>query len=131
MGKTILISSHILPELSEVCTSIGIIERGKMVVSGTVEEIMSKMSHKHSLKIKVLGSMEPAVRFLKEQTFIGSIKMGNDHIIADYEGKSELLADMLKNMVKSDIPIVSFAEVEDSLETIFMHVTGGVSSAAN
>jgi ABC-2 type transport system ATP-binding protein len=125
MGKTILISSHILPELAEMCTSIGIIERGKMVVSGTVGEIMRKVSHKRSIRIKALGDQEPVVRFLQEQPFIGGITTGNDYVEADFDGNGGTLAELLRNMIKNDLPVISFSETEGSLESIFMHVTGG------
>lgn len=125
MGKTILISSHILPELSEICTSIGIIERGRMVISGTVEEIMHRMSGKRTIRIKVLGNMEPAVRFLREQPLAGSISEGNDYIEVGFGGNGNDMADMLKGMVMSGIPVVSFAELEGSLESIFMNLVGG------
>jgi len=131
MGKTILISSHILPELSEMCTSIGIIERGRMIVSGTVEEIMKKVSHKRAIRIKVLGELDPAVRFLQEQPYIGSISAGNDHINADFDGNGETMAQLLKGMVTAGIPVMSFSETEGNLESIFMHLTGGVNDNAN
>lgn len=131
MGKAILISSHILPELSELCTSIGIIEKGRMAISGTVDDIMQKVSHKRKLRIKVLGDMDPAVKFLQEQPCIGSVTAANDHIDADLVGNSGILADILKNMVARDIPVVSFTEVEGSLESIFMHLTGGVTANAS
>lgn len=125
MGKTILISSHILPELSEMCTSIGIIEKGRMVISGTVDEIMRKMSHKRTLKIKVLGEPEPAVKLLQEQITIGKVTVGNDHIEAEFEGDGNQMAGILRDLVRSGIPVVSYSEVEGNLENIFMQVTGG------
>ncbi|MCR4436785.1 MAG: ABC transporter ATP-binding protein [Clostridiales bacterium] len=125
MGKTILISSHILPELAEVCTSIGIIEQGKMVVSGTVEEILRKASRKKTLRVKVLGDMEPAVKYLQEQPSLTGVAAGSDYIDADFDGDGAVLAGILKGMVAGGIPVVSFAELEGSLESIFMHITGG------
>lgn len=131
MGKTILISSHILPELAEVCTSIGIIERGKMVISGTVDEIMQKVSHRKSIRIKVLGDLEPAVKFLQEQPSVGAISAGNDFVEAEFDGDSAAQSDILKEMITQDIPITSFTEVEGSLEAIFMHLTEGGNKDAN
>lgn len=129
MGKTILISSHILPELAEVCTSIGIIEHGKMVVSGTVDEIMHRVSHKRTIRIKALGDQEPAVKYLQEQPSIGGITAGNDFIEASFDGSGNMLADILKGMVIAGVPVISFGEVEGSLESIFMQLTGGTNDA--
>ena len=130
MGKTILISSHILPELAELCTSIGIIEHGKMVISGTVEEIMKKVSHRKTLRVKVLGDMDPTVRFLQEQPLTGGISIASDYIDVDFEGDDEALAGILKSLVNNGIPIISFTELEKNLESVFMHLTvGGVDNA--
>lgn len=125
IGKTIIISSHILPELAELCTSIGIIEKGKMVVSGTVEEIMQKTSHKKVLRVKVLGELEGAVKLLKEQPSIGAVNVHNDYLEADFSGTNEVMAEILKVAIKNDIPIVSFTEVDRNLESVFMHLIGG------
>lgn len=131
MGKTVLISSHILPELAELCTSIGIIEHGKMVVSGTVEEIMQKISHNKSVKIKVIGDLSPAVKYLQEQPWISETHTLNDSIEANYEGDENQLAEILKGMIQNNIPVVSFSEVEGNLESVFMHVVGGGAGNAN
>lgn len=125
LGKTIIISSHILPELAELCTSIGIIEKGKMVVSGTVEEIMQKTSQKKVIRVKVLGELEGAVKILKEQPSIGSVNVHNDYLEADFHGTNEIMAEILKTAIKNEIPVVSFSEVDRNLESVFMHLIGG------
>lgn len=125
MGKTILISSHILPELAELCTSIGIINQGKMVASGTVEEIMVKLAHGGKVKIKVTDRMEEAVRLLQEQTSIGGISVAGDTVEADFKGDETVLYGILKRLVMQDIPVVSFTEEGGSLESVFMQLTEG------
>ncbi len=125
LGKTIIISSHILPELAELCTSIGIIEKGKMVVSGTVEEIMQKTSQKKVIRVKVLGELEGAVKMLKEQPSIGAVNVHNDYLEADFHGTNEIMAEILKTAIKNEIPVVSFSEVDRNLESVFMHLIGG------
>ncbi len=101
MGKTILISSHILPELAELCTAIGIIDKGKKVVSGTVEEIMSQVYMNKIIRIKVLDKKEALEKFLKEQPAISSIKVHSEYIDAEFEGTKEVMAQMLKKCYKS------------------------------
>jgi len=125
LGKTIIISSHILPELAELCTSIGIIQKGKMIVSGTVDDIMQKTAHKKSIRVRVLDNMEGAVKVLKEQPSIGEVNVHNDFLEADFNGTNEVMAEILKTAIKNDIPIVSFTEVERNLESVFMHLIGG------
>jgi len=132
MGKTILISSHILPELSEICTSIGIIEKGRMVVSGSVDEIMKKASCRRVIRIKVLGDINPAVRFLQEQPSIKNVSAANGHIDSDYDGDDSGMAEILRGMVKNNISVVSFTEVERNLESVFMNlITGGTNGDAD
>lgn len=125
MGKTVLISSHILHELSEICTAIGIIDNGKMVISGSVDKIMEKLSHARRIRVKVLGDINPAVKILKEQPEIGMITTGNDYIEAGFNGSGSVLAEILKNMIQNGISVTSFAETGDNLESIFMHLTKG------
>lgn len=129
MGKTILISSHILPELAEMCTAIGIIDKGKKVVSGTVEEIMSQVYMNKIIRIKVLDKKEELEKFLKEQPVISSIKVHSEYIDAEFEGTKEVMANMLKSAVNQDIPIISFCEVSRNLESVFMNLIGGEKNA--
>lgn len=125
MGKTVLISSHILSELSEMCTSIGIIDKGKMVASGTVEEIMDKLSHTSRIKIKVSEKLEDAVRLLQEQPSVGKININGNVIEASYKGDEKILSEILKRLVIQGIPVVSFTETGEGLESVFMQLTEG------
>jgi ABC-2 type transport system ATP-binding protein len=125
MGKTILISSHILSELSEICTSVGIIEKGRMVASGSVDEIMKKASCNKTIRVSVLGDLNPAMKFLQEQPSIGDIITTNGYLDADYDGDERDMAEMLKNMIKNGIPVVSFTEVEKNLESAFINIIWG------
>ena len=80
MGKTIIISSHILSELAEMCTTIGIIDKGNMVTKGTVEEIMQKLSTSTPLKIHVTGNVETAVRIIKENPQVENFSINGPDI---------------------------------------------------
>ncbi|HOJ10343.1 MAG TPA: ABC transporter ATP-binding protein [Clostridiales bacterium] len=122
MGKTVLISSHILSELSEMCTSIGIIDRGKMVASGPVADIIKKASYNRVIRIKVTGSPEMAVKFLKEQPSVGSISEASDYIDADFNGNEQELASILRGMIYANISVISFMELEKNLESAFMSI---------
>jgi ABC-2 type transport system ATP-binding protein len=125
LGKTVLISSHILHELSELCTSIGIIEAGKLVASGSVQDITLKMSHSNQLKIRVSEKEEEAVKILMEMPGIGSISSVSGIIDVNMEGGEEAYVRILKTLVEKDIPVVSFHPVEGSLESVFMQLTKG------
>ncbi|MBE3102234.1 MAG: ABC transporter ATP-binding protein [Firmicutes bacterium] len=123
MGKTILISSHILPELAELCSSIGVIEKGKMIYSGRVDEIMKRFSGKTIIKIKVLSDVDKAVKLLREQPLIDDISGEDQTLEVTYSGSDEDMGKLLKVLVNQDIPIISFTKAEENLEKIFMEVT--------
>lgn len=123
MGKTIIISSHILPELAEMCSSIGIIEKGSMVVNGTVEEIMSTMNASNPLVIKVLGEQEKAVQILKESLFVENISIRESNISVSFQGNEEEEASLLFQLVENGVKIFSFSREEGNLESLFMEIT--------
>lgn len=125
MGKTIVISSHILPELAEMCSEIGIIDKGKLVTQGTVNEIMSKLHKKRVVKVKLNSAKEVLIKLLKEQSCIKEITENADNVEFAFEGKDNDLTDILRNIVMNGIPAYSFSENEGNLEEIFMTVTGG------
>jgi ABC-2 type transport system ATP-binding protein len=125
MGKTIIISSHILPELAELCTSIGIIDKGRMVISGSVSEIMQQVYSKKVLKVKVRDRLDDTVMIMKEFPFIDKLTSGEDTIQAGFEGGDEEMSRVLSSLVSRGIPVVSFAQLDGNLEDVFMKVTKG------
>lgn len=123
MGKTIIVSSHILSELGEICTNIGIVESGRMVCQGTVEEIMTQVSGNHPIAISVLDKAEEAIKVLKELPKVGKVKFENNKITAGFNGNEEDCAVLLKTLISKDIPIISFNRESTSLEDIFIKIT--------
>ncbi|GAA0124572.1 ABC transporter ATP-binding protein [Clostridium sp. CTA-19] len=126
MGKTIIISSHILPELAELCTNLVIIQNGKAVTSGTVEEVMDKAYKTKFIKLKVLKDVENAIKLLKEYVEIGEIKkIGNNVATASFSGSEEVMCNILEGLIKENIKVVSFNTIDGNLEEVFMKVIGG------
>ncbi|OLS03268.1 ABC transporter ATP-binding protein [Tissierella creatinophila] len=126
MGKTILISSHILPELAEICTTIGIIENGKIVIKGPVEEIVNKISSgNNTIKIKLVESNPNTIRLLEEDPLVGNIYENGRILEIEFNGDEEDTFKLIKKLVNKEIPIVSFNHIERNLEEIFMKVTKG------
>lgn len=123
MNKTILISSHILHELAELCSSIGIIERGKLVYSGEIKDIMWKLTGKTILEITVLSDVDKAVSLLREQPLVEDIAGEDNTLEVSYSGNNEDMAKLLKMLINQDIPVMSFTKEEGSLEEVFMEVT--------
>jgi len=126
MGKTVLISSHILSELSELCTKIGIINKGKMVAVGSVEEIQEQMSNFSKIKIKVLGETQTAINTLRDIPSITKIVELNGGIEFSFnKNTKEDKANLLKELISRNIELIHFEETAGNLESIFMHLTKG------
>ncbi|MGE4214905.1 MAG: ABC transporter ATP-binding protein [Anaerotignaceae bacterium] len=125
MGKTIIISSHILPELAEMCTEIGIIDRGVMQAQGTVLQIMRMLSKKRIISITPLSGMEALLNMLKESPNVSNIIENEDNIEMSFDGEDNEVADLLTKIIKADIPVLAFKEKDGDLEEIFMQITGG------
>ncbi|HCS73407.1 MAG TPA: ABC transporter ATP-binding protein [Clostridiales bacterium] len=122
MNKTILISSHILHELAELCSSIGIIERGILVYSGEIKDIMWKLTGKTILEITVLSDVDKAVSLLREQPLVEDITGEDNTLEVSYSGSDDMVK-LLKMLINQDIPVMSFTKEEGSLEEVFMEVT--------
>ena len=125
MGKTIIISSHILPELAEMCTEVGIIDQGHIVVQGTVQEIMKQMTKVRKIQIHPLENMEGLLKILEEQPVVEDVVENTSDVEFSFQGTDQELTALLKQIVLADIAVLSFKEKEGNLEEIFMQVTGG------
>lgn len=125
MGKTILVSSHILAELGELCDSIGIIERGRLVASGPLNEISLQVQHEKHLRIKVLSDLTSAKTILSNQPGVGEIIEKNGHLEIDFHGDEEAAAGLLASLLKSGVRVSSFTEITSDLEDVFLKLTKG------
>ena len=128
MGKTILISSHILPELAEMCDVLGIIDQGKLKAQGSVAEIQHKLQGEKSLVIRVREDIERSITFLEDIPDITQINAHVDEKTIQFLFKGDAVAqqNLLKSCMMQDLPIVSFSEIETDLEDVFMEITKGV-----
>jgi ABC-2 type transport system ATP-binding protein len=125
MGKTILVSSHILTELGELCDSIGIIERGRLVASGPLDEISRQIHQERSLRIKVLSEPSQAKAILCDQPGVGEIYDENGFLEVDFHGDDEAAANLLESLLHQGIRVSSFAEITSDLEEVFLKLTKG------
>ena len=123
MGKTIIISSHILPELAELCSTIGIIEKGNLVIKGTVEEIMLNLYNSRPIKIKVLSKLEEAIAILKEVPKVDRITAEGSTITVAFSGSEEEVSKLLGILISKRVSVLSFGQSEGNLEEIFMKLT--------
>ena len=129
MGKTIFFSSHILLEVAEICTTIGIIEAGKLVACGSLDEIQSHQ-HARRVTISVTGREEQALELVRSVPGVLDVQVaGRGERIAlqvDFEGGDDRQAAILARLVQSGVPVVGFEEAKIELEDVFMQVTRGI-----
>jgi ABC-2 type transport system ATP-binding protein len=134
MGKTILISSHILPELADFCNKIGIIEQGEMIVSGDVGEIMRQVTGGKVLELKVLDRAERALEILSALREVKSARheegeVGHgQQLRVEYTGPPTETYRLIDALHGEGIKVLALAEQATDLEDIFLKVTRGVVS---
>jgi ABC-2 type transport system ATP-binding protein len=125
MGKTILISSHILTELADCCTSIGIIERGKLLMCGPIDEVYHRIQRNRVVRIKFLENMEAGVSILRSQPETRDVQIENNHVTVELAADDQQAAGILERLIAGGVRVSSFAEKEPTLEDVFMMVTKG------
>lgn len=125
MGKTILISSHILPELAEMCDEIGVIDGGKLIAHGSVAEIQAQLAGEKQITVRVKGLLENAATFFEEDPFASKVEIHAEKstIIFNYRGSEEDQINLLKKALDQQLRIISFSETETDLEDVFMEIT--------
>ncbi|MCR2820897.1 ABC transporter ATP-binding protein [Lederbergia panacisoli] len=127
MGKTILISSHILPELSEMCDEIGVINKGQLVAHGTVADIQQQLQADKVIVVTLNEQIEKAVSFFEDDPAVSRIsRIDNNTIQFQYSGDEESQVILLRKAILAELPILSFKQLESNLEDVFMEITKGV-----
>ncbi len=142
MGKTVVLSSHILAELAELCDSIGIIERGQLVVSGRLEDVRARVQAGRRLRIRALSDIATLETLLRSQPGVGQVTAANsngsngngsngdsDHpaneLEIDFTGDENAVADLLEALIAQKVRIASFSETHTGLEEVFLRLTKG------
>lgn len=125
MGKTIVISSHILSELSEMCTSIGIMNHGQLVMAGRIEDIMQQVAGGRRIRIQAASGIETAVRLLMEQAGVVVESVMENEIIITNNGTDEQTSALIGQLIQNQVVLTGFYREAGSLESLFMQLTGG------
>ncbi|MBL4884307.1 MAG: ABC transporter ATP-binding protein [Planctomycetaceae bacterium] len=125
MKKTVIVSSHILPELADVCTRVGMIEKGELIVDGRVDEVMQKSRHAIFLHIRVTESSEQAAKLLEQCGIIDEVRMEQDLIIAKLVQGTLDYSELPTRLLEAGFKLILFREEEVNLETAFMELTKG------
>jgi ABC-2 type transport system ATP-binding protein len=120
--KTVLISSHILAEMNEFCTSVAIMEKGQLVVSGRIEDVNARIMGDTSLAVEVLGDPEPFLKLMAEDARAGTVEKKGTAFEFRFHGDAEAASDLLSRLVAAGVRVASFARQKDNLEALFLKV---------
>jgi ABC-2 type transport system ATP-binding protein len=125
-GKTIIISSHILPELADLCNKVGIIDRGVMNVNATVADVMKQVRRQTVLHVEVVGDVQAASRILEGQPGVEGVEVKSSQIVVRMQPGVEDYTLLPTALIQAGYKIKLFREEELNLETAFMTLTKGL-----
>jgi ABC-2 type transport system ATP-binding protein len=126
MGKTILISSHILSELADCCTSIGIIERGQLLMQGPIEEVYSRIRRNRLIEIKFMDGMDVGLSIIRSMPETRDVQVQDHRATIELEGDNAKVAELLDTLMRQGVRLRSFNDKDPTLEDVFMLVTKGL-----
>lgn len=128
MGKTIMVSSHILPELADICNKIGIIEQGKLIVNGSVADVMKQVRQQMILKVAVAGDMSAALEIVRQNPTVESATIEGNAMTVTLLPEINDPGDLAAALVQAGHRLTLLKEDEINLETAFMTLTEGITS---
>ncbi|MGD0091035.1 MAG: ABC transporter ATP-binding protein [Planctomycetota bacterium] len=127
-GATVVVSSHILTELSDMCDTVGIMELGRLIAAGSIETILAQTRKQWRLVLEVLGPQEQAVEVLQSVPQVVNIARQNDKLEMGFTGKREDLPALHKKLVEAGVPVVAFFPKAENLEDLFMRLSTGATN---
>jgi ABC-2 type transport system ATP-binding protein len=128
MGKTIMVSSHILPELADICNKVGIIERGVLEQNCDVDELMRRVRRQPVLKIGVVGDSEQAARLIETQPQVERVDATNGVLSVTLASRDADYSHLPNALIGAGFRLTLFKEEEVNLETAFMELTKGITA---
>ncbi len=124
-GKTILISSHILTELAEMCDRIGIIEQGRLLATGSVAEIRQKLRKTRNVLVRVTSPLPEAMAILQQHASIDRLEGDNGLIRFHITGGDREQTEILRSLIEGGVEVLQYAPLDESLEDVFLQITKG------
>jgi ABC-2 type transport system ATP-binding protein len=131
MGKSVLVSSHILSELAEMCSAIVVIEKGKVRAAGDVDAIAKDLARGSStndvieVEVRALVPVEVLLKAVHELPNVGAVRPEGESVVFSFEGDQEGLPALLEALVQRGLRVVSFAPRQARLEDLFLRITAG------
>jgi ABC-2 type transport system ATP-binding protein len=126
MGKTILISSHILTELADCCTSIGIIEQGRLLLHGPIEEVYRRIRRNRLVVVRFTDNLEKGLSIIRSYPPLRDLQVDGQVATLEMETDDAGVAELLRQLATADVGLRGYSEKEPTLEDVFMLVTQGL-----
>jgi ABC-2 type transport system ATP-binding protein len=128
LGKTIMVSSHILPELADICNKVGMLEKGELKVCATVSDIMKQVRQRTLLNIAVVGELDAAAKLLEGHDLVESVEIRDGRLLTTLAEGVEDYSDLPTLLIEAGHKLTLFKEEEINLETAFMALTKGITA---
>ena len=128
MGKTILISSHILTELADCCTSIGIIERGKLLMHGPIDDVYRRIRGNQVVEARFGDNFGTGLSIIRSNPSVRDVQVDGSKINIEFDSAEHNPAELLKSLINNDVEVINFGQKDPNLEDVFMMVTKGLVS---
>ncbi len=126
MGKTIVISSHILHELAELCSTVGIIERGELLFHGSVREVTRRAQMGTRVQVGVADHSDVATKVLQRLEAVKSVQVSNGKLSVELAGEVHDFSFLARALIENRLAITELKEEEVNLETAFLRLTKGI-----
>ncbi len=126
MGKTIIISSHILSELADCCTSIGIIERGQLLMHGPIAEVYRRIRGNRIIEVRFIDNMDIGLSIIRSLAETRDVQIDNHRAIIELAATDEQVSALMNRLIAEGVTMHSFGEKDPTLEDVFMLVTKGL-----
>ena len=125
LGKGVLISSHILTELAEICDRVAIIEEGQLRACGTVSEISARVETASRVRLRLVGDPGRLLAWIDQRDDVSDVSRDSEIVMLTHSGGEQNQAKLLREMILAGFDILEFSSKQQSLEDLFLHVTEG------
>jgi len=122
-GKTIIISSHILSDLADICNKVGILHQGRVILCEDTDSLLARISKGKNIRIRTLAGGDGLRSLLEERPKVSDLLWDGDDLTFSFSGTDEELHGLLKDIVDAEIPLYYFGEFANSLESVYMKIT--------
>ena len=122
-AATVVFSSHILDDVQQVCDTVGILKQGHLVYEGTLDQLVRNAGHEAAYAVRIRGDGEQLVELLKSYGWVNRVSLDAEVITVTASSGAVLERELIRSLARADVPIVSVAPVERSLEDVFLEVT--------